>query len=185
LRIPLANPRKCRRERLLRLSHPIGHRRFEGDIQSLRSEVKEDIARMQTQLTEIFSSAMVQMQEKADRRTATMLERLIQTESDKRADTVLGRLEQKCHEASEQTIKSAAAATIAHSIPGVGPNQQPHPQPARNAQRTWANVTRVGTQTAAGWATVANRREKLRKYPLDQRRILFVRDSWSHHYNTR
>jgi uncharacterized coiled-coil protein SlyX len=210
------------------------------DIQSLRSEMKEGIARVQTQLTETFSSAMAQMQAETDRRTAEMLERLtqqvhdaskqtnkggtiaahatseeamqslrvemrediarvqaqltellndamakMQTESDRRAEAMLGRLVQKIQEASEQTVKSAAAAATAHAIPGVDPNQQSHSQPAQNAQRTWANVTRADTQTVAGWATVANPKKKLKKHPLDQRRILFIRDSRSHHCDTR
>jgi cation transport regulator ChaB len=53
-----------------------------GDIQLLHTEVKEDITRVQTQLTEVFNSAMEQMQAEADRRTAVALERLVQQVQD-------------------------------------------------------------------------------------------------------
>jgi hypothetical protein len=53
-----------------------------GDIQSPRTEMKEDITRVQTQLTEVFNSAMEQMQVEADRRTAVALERLVQQVQD-------------------------------------------------------------------------------------------------------
>lgn len=49
-----------------------------GDMQSLRTEMKEDITRVQTQLTEVFNSAIEQMQVEADRRTAAVFERLVQ-----------------------------------------------------------------------------------------------------------
>ena len=213
-----------------------------GDIQSLRTEVKEDIARVQTQLTTVLSSTMEQMQGEADRRTAAMLERLMQqvqdalqqtnnggtvatqaqitseeavkslrnemrediarvqaqlvevlnaamakmqTESERRAEAMLERLERKLHEASEQAKRSAASAAVAHTISGSGVNQNLHSQPAQEAQRTWANATRAATQTAAGWATVANRKKKLKKHPLDQRRVLFVRNSQLHNCDTR
>lgn len=47
-----------------------------GDIQLLRTEVKEDIARVQTHLTKVLGSVMEQMQAETDRRTAAMLEGL-------------------------------------------------------------------------------------------------------------
>lgn len=54
-------------------------------------------------------------------------------------------------------------------------NQKLQSQPARDAQRTWATVTRTTAQTAAGWATVSTRKKKPKKHPLDQRRILLLR----------
>jgi cation transport regulator ChaB len=192
-----------------------------GDIQSLRTEMKEDITRVQTQLTEIFNSAMEQMQAEADRRTAVALERLVQQvqdaskqanndgttartahavlsektqrslrdeikediagvqvqltevlnaatekmqrESDRKAEVMLERLEQKLHEASEQLKKKAASTAVTHTIPGSGINQELHSQPTQESQRTWANVTRAGTQTAAEWTTISNRKEKPKK----------------------
>jgi hypothetical protein len=136
---------------------------------SLRDETKEDIARVQVQLTEVLSAAMEKMQ----------------TESDRKAEVMLKRLEQNFNEASEQAKKSAASAAVTHTIPGSGVHQKLHSQPTQESQRTWANVTRMATQTAAGWTTIANRKKKPKKHPLDQRRILFVRNSRSHQYDPR
>lgn len=138
-------------------------------MQSLRSEMKENLARAQAQLTELLNAAMAKMQ----------------AESDRRADAMLERLVQKFQEASEQANKSAAAAATAHAKPGLATDHGRQPQFTQNAQRTWANVTRAATQTAAGWATVTTRKKKLKKHPLDQRRVLFIRNSRSHHCDTR
>jgi hypothetical protein len=47
-------------------------------------------------------------------------------------------------------------------------------------QQIWANIASTGIQTAAGWTTVTSGKKKLKKHPLDQRRILFTRNSLSH-----
>jgi hypothetical protein len=98
---------------------------------------------------------------------------------------MLERLEQKIHEASEQVKKRAASAAVTHTIPGFGTNQELHSQPTQESQRTWANVTRAGTQTAAEWTTISNRKKKPKKQPLDQRRILFVRNRQPHRCDPR
>lgn len=64
-------------------------------------------------------------------------------------------------------------------------NQELQSQPARDAQRTWATVTRTTAQTAAGWATVSTRKKKPKKHPLDQRRILLLRSGQPHQYDAR
>lgn len=137
--------------------------------QSLRSEMKENIAIAQAQLTELFNAAMAKMQAESDRRAEAMLERLVRD----------------FREASVQANKSAAAVTSAQATPGLATKTHSWSQPTQSAQRTWADITRAGTQSAAGWATVVNRKEKLKKHPLDQRRILFSRDSRMHHCDTR
>ena len=38
----------------------------------------------------------------------------------------------------------------------------------------------MGAQAIAGWTTVNNGKKKSRKHPIDQRRVLFVRNSQSH-----
>ena len=43
----------------------------------------------------------------------------------------------------------------------------------------------MGAQATAGWTTVNNGKKKLKKHPIDQRRVLFVRNSQSHAYNLR
>lgn len=135
-------------------------------MQSLRNEVREDIARIQAQLTEALNTAVAKMQ----------------TDAERRAEAMLQRLEQKIHEASERAERSAASSTAAHKIPGPGASQELHLQPE---QRTWANVTRTATQTATGWATVASRKRKPKKHPLEQRRILFARNSQPNQYDAR
>jgi hypothetical protein len=146
-----------------------GHATTEETIESLRNVMREDMARVQAQLTELLNASMANTQ----------------VESDRRAEAMFERLEQKLHEASDRTDRMAASAATAHKIPGAGVNQKLHSQPAQEAQRTWTNVTRTQKQTAAGWATVANRKKNPKKHPLDQRRILFVRNSQSHQCDPR
>lgn len=74
------------------------HVMSEEIVQSLRNEMREDIDRVQTQLTEVLNAAIAKMQ----------------TESDRRAEAMLQRLEQKIHEASERAERSAASAATAH-----------------------------------------------------------------------
>jgi hypothetical protein len=50
----------------------------------------------------------------------------------------------------------------------------------RAAQPSWAAVTGTEAQKLTGWTTVANSKKKTKKHPLDQRRILFVRNVQSH-----
>lgn len=214
-----------------------------GDIQSLRTEMKEDITRVQTQLTEVFSSAIEQMQAESDRRTAAVFERLVQQvqeasiqtkrggttactahaatseeavktlrnemreditrvqaqlaevlnaaiakmqmESDRKTGVMLQRLEEKIFEASERPGRGTPSEVEAHKSTGAGLNQKLQSQPARDAQRTWANVTRTAGQTVAGWATVSTCKKRPKKHPLDQRRILLVRSGESHQYDAR
>ena len=214
-----------------------------GDMQSLRTEMKEDITRVQTQLTDVFNSAIEQMQVGADRRTAAVFERLVQQvqgasrqndkgettacaahvatseeavktlrnemredigrvqsqladvlkaaiakmqmESDRKTGVMLQRLEEKFFEASERPGRGIPSEVEAHKITGAGVNQKLQSQPARDAQRTWANVTRTAAQTVAGWATVSTRKKKPKKHPLDQRRVLLLRSGQSHQYDAR
>jgi uncharacterized protein involved in exopolysaccharide biosynthesis len=110
-----------------------------------------------------------------------MLPQKMQSESDRKAEVMLERLEQKLHEGSEQAKKRAASAAVTHTIPGSGINQDLHSQSTQDSQRTWANVTRAEIQKAAEWATISNRKKK----PLDHRRILFVRNRQPHCCNPR
>lgn len=53
-------------------------------------------------------------------------------------------------------------------------------QSARVAEPlNWANVAGKGVQLKAGWTTVTSGKKKPKKYPLDQRRVLFTRRSES------
>jgi DNA-binding ferritin-like protein len=141
----------------------------EETVQMLRNEMEEGIARAQTQLTELLNNALARMQ----------------TESDRRADTMLERLVQKLHGVSEQVSQNIVPAVRAHAIPGLRTDQQSYSQPTQVAQRTWADVTRTATQAAAGWTTMTNGKRKLKKHALDQRRILFTRNSQSQQCDSR
>ena len=125
--------------------------------------MEEGIARAQTQLTELLNNVLARMQ----------------TESDRRADTILERLVQKLHGVSEQVSQNIVPAVRAYAISGLRTDQQSYSQPTQVAQRTWADVTRMATQAAAGWTTMTNGKRKLKKHALDQRRILFTRNSQS------
>lgn len=147
------------------------HATSEEVVKSLRSEIREDMARVQAQLAGVLDAALIRMQ----------------TDSEKRVEAMLECLERKLHDASEQAKRSAASTVGAHEMPtpGSGVNQKLDSQPAQGAQRTWASVTRTATPAAAGWRTMTNGKKKLKKHPLDQRRILFVRNKQSHHCDPR
>lgn len=69
----------------------------------LRNEMKEGIARAQTQLTELLNNALARMQTESDRRAYTMLERLVP----------------KFREASEQVSQNIVPAARASAMQTV------------------------------------------------------------------
>lgn len=141
----------------------------EEAVKTLRNEMREDIGRVQSQLADVLNAAIAKMQMESDRKTGVMLQRL----------------EEKIFEASERPGRGIPSEVEAHKITGAGVNQKLQSQPARDAQRTWANVTRTAAQTVAGWATVSTRKKKPKKHPLDQRRVLLLRSGQSHQYDAR
>ncbi|KAI7695416.1 hypothetical protein KC353_g17883 [Hortaea werneckii] len=141
----------------------MGHVVPEEAIESLRNEMTDNIDKAQTHFTQLLNAAMAKMQAESDRRAEAMLERMMR----------------KFHEASEQANKSAAAEAATQVRPGISAIHRPQPQPTQSAQRTWADVTRTGTQAVDGWTNVSTRKKKLKKHPRDQRRVLFVRNSQS------
>lgn len=70
-------------------------------IQSLRSEMTENISRVQDQLAELLCESMTRMQAEADKRTDAMLERLVQ----------------HVHDASKQTNNGATNTATVHAMP--------------------------------------------------------------------
>lgn len=62
---------------------------------------------------------------------------------------------------------------------GVVPNYraQGEVQPNQATQQTWSKIVQKAALPANAWTTVVNRNKKTKKHPLEQRRILFVRDS--------
>jgi hypothetical protein len=74
---------------------------------------------------------------------------------------------------------------VASRPPLRTPGSQRMNQPMSAAQPSWAAVTGTGAQKLTGWTTVANSRKKTKKHPLDQRRILFVRNVQSHNRDPR
>jgi DNA anti-recombination protein RmuC len=126
------------------------HATSEETIASLRNAMRDNMANLQAQLTELLKASIGEMQ----------------AESDKRAEAMLERSNQKPHEPSDRTERSAAPGATPHDIPGAGVNQKLHSHPAqKHSERglTWANVTRTAKPTAAGWAAVANRKRRSKK----------------------
>jgi hypothetical protein len=137
------------------------------DLQSLRGEIERNTGKVQTKRMQLVSTAMERMQKDADRR----------------ADAMLQRLEQMLNNSQRQD-KDRVPLSSRDSFPAghvtEGPVRQGQQQPARVAQPSWADITGMGAQTSTGWITVMNGKKKSKKHPLDQRRILFARNSQSH-----
>jgi hypothetical protein len=53
----------------------------------------------------------------------------------------------------------------------------------QTTQPSWANITETGT--GSGWTTVTNGKKKVKKHPLDQLRVLFVRNVQTHNCDPR
>jgi hypothetical protein len=92
--------------------------------ESLQNTMREYIARVQAQFTELLNAPMGKMQ----------------AESVVRAEAMLEHSEQKPYEASDRTDKSAASAATTREIPEAGVNQKLHSQLAQEAQRKWAEL---------------------------------------------
>jgi hypothetical protein len=135
--------------------------------QTIRSEMRENMKEMKAELIQLVSTMMEAMQAEADRRADAMLQAVTQmfknapaTENNRAAPVV-------------ETDATSGPRTRTAAIRG----QQ---QPVREAQPSWATVTGNGTQKISSWTTVTNGKKKAKKHPLDQRRILFVRNVQSH-----
>jgi hypothetical protein len=135
--------------------------------QTIRSEMKESIQEMKAELTQLVSTMMEAMQAEAERRADAMLQAVTQmlknapaTENNRVAPVV-------------ETDATSEPRTRTAAIRG----QQ---QPVREAQPSWATVTGNGTQKISSWTTVTNGKKKVKKHPLDQRCILFVRNVQLH-----
>lgn len=137
------------------------------DVQSFRSEMHNNISKVQTQLTQLLNNAMEKMQAEADKRADAMFQRLVQM--------LKGAPRNDIDKAMPSLRADVALGCAAQISSRQGPQQ-----PTRAAQPTWAEVTGMGAKTATDWTTVTNGKKKLKKHPLDQRRILFTRNSQSH-----
>jgi hypothetical protein len=107
----------------------------------------------------------------------------MQAEANKPAVEVLQKLEQMHSGAPMQDKGGAVPSFRGESTPGSAtqdPGRQRQAQSERAAQPTWAGITGAGGHASMSWTTVTNGKKKLKKHPLDQRRILFTRDSQSH-----
>jgi hypothetical protein len=142
------------------------------DLQSLRSEMNDNINKVHMQLTQLVNTAMMKMQ----------------AEVNKRAVEVLPKLEQM-HSGTPMQDKGGAVPSFrGNSTPGSAtqePVRQRQDQSKRVAQPTWAGITGAGGHASMSWTTVTNGKKKLKKHPLDQRRILLTRDSQSHDCDSR
>jgi hypothetical protein len=150
-------------------------------VQTLRNEINENINKVQIQLTQFVNTAMAKVQAEADRRADAMAK--AQAEADRRADAMLQKLAQML-ETAPRNDKDRATPFVRSDVTQGSARQahavQGRQQPVRAAQPSWANVTGTGAQTATGWTTVTNIKKKVKKHPLDQRRILFSRNVQTH-----
>lgn len=135
--------------------------------EAMRSEVRDNIKEMKAEVMQLVNTMMETMQAEADRRADAMLQTVMQmlknapaTQNSKAAPVV------------ETDVTSGHRTRTAAS--------QAQQQPMRPAQPSWAAVTGTGTQKTSSWTTVTNSKKKARKHPLDQRRILFVRNAQPH-----
>jgi len=124
---------------------------------------------------------MAKVQAEADRRADTMAK--AQAEADQRADAMLQKLVQMLNSAPKKDNDRTIPSSRADVAPGRAAqisSRQGQQQSAPAAQPTWAEVTGMGTQATTGWTAVTNGKKKLKKHLLDQRRVLFARNSQSH-----
>lgn len=137
------------------------------DVQALRDEVDANISRVKMEVTQLVNTMMERMQAEAERRADAMLQKLTQ----------MLKIAPKNHIGRAAPVVDAEVASgrLMRASGSQGTNQ-----PMRAAQPSWAAVTGTGVQKLTGWTTVANGKKKTKKHPLDQRRILFVRNVQSH-----
>jgi hypothetical protein len=140
------------------------------DVQSLRIEMEDSVSKVQMQLTQLVtqlvSNAVIKTQAEADRRADAMLQKLVQM-----LNITPGKDDDKTMPSSRASVEPGRAAQVS--------SRQGQQQPVRAGQPTWAEVTAKGTQATTGWTTVNNGKKKSKKHPLDQRRVLFARNSQS------
>lgn len=137
-----------------------------GDVRSRRREIKDikdSIDKSQMQVLEIVNSAMA----KTRAEVVTMLQGL--TQMPNRAPT---------QDEGRDTVPSDADAQSDRVNQGLGAQNRQKSVPA--TQPSWAKVVRLGAPTATGWTIVTNGKRKLKKHPLEQRRVLFARNVQSH-----
>jgi hypothetical protein len=137
------------------------------DVQALRNEVDANISKVRMKLTQLVNTMMERMQAEAERRAETMLQKLTQ----------MLKIAPKTH------IDRAAPVVDTEVVLGRwkrASGSQGQNQPIRAPQPSWATVTGTGAQKLTGWTTVTNGKKKTKKHPLDQRRILFVRNVQSY-----
>jgi hypothetical protein len=126
------------------------------DLQSLRSEMNDNINKIHIQLTQLVNTAMIKMQ----------------AEANKPAVEVLQKLEQMHSGAPMQDKGGAVPSFRGESTPGSAtqdPGRQRQAQSERAAQPTWAGITGAVGHASMNWTTVTNGKKKLKKHPLDQR----------------
>jgi hypothetical protein len=140
------------------------------DVQSLRVEMEDSMSKVQMQLTQLVTQlvndAVVKTQAEADRRADAMLQKLVQM-----LNITPRKDDDKTMPSSRASVEPGRAAQV--------PSRQGQQQPVRAGQPTWAEVTGKGAQATTGWTTVTNGKKKSKKHPLDQRQVLFARNSQS------
>jgi hypothetical protein len=126
--------------------------------QAIRSDMRDNISEVKVELMQLVNTMMEKMQAEADRRADAMLRTLVQMLKDAPATE------------NNKTVPIAETDTIPGHRTRVPVNRGKQ-QPMRAAQPSWAAVTSTGTQKTSNWTTVTSGKKKVKKHPLDQRRI--------------
>jgi hypothetical protein len=135
--------------------------------QAIRSEMEDNISEVKIELMQLVNTMMEKMQAEVDRRADAMLRTLVQMLKDAPATE------------NNKTVPAVETDTILGHRTRVPANRGKQ-QPMRAAQPSWAAVTSTGTQKTSNWTTVTSGKKKVKKHPLDQRRILLVRNVQNH-----
>jgi gas vesicle protein len=135
--------------------------------QAIRSEMEDNISEVKIELMQLVNTMMEKMQAEVDRRADAMLRTLVQMLKDAPATE------------NNKTVPTVETDTILGHRTRVPANRGKQ-QPMRAAQPSWAAVTSTGTQKTSNWTTVTSGKKKVKKHPLDQGRILLVRNVQNH-----
>lgn len=139
----------------------------EDEAQQLRDEMQSSIKEVQTHLTQLFSDVVLKMQAEAEKRAEAMMQRVMQ------ALEQVPQLISTC-----ATTRSTASPQQESGTQSMEPTGKPQgrAQSKQATQPTWSKVVRAAAQSTTKWTTVVNKNKRLRKQPLEQRRILFIRN---------
>lgn len=133
----------------------------------LRDEMRNSIGEVQTQFAQLLNEAVAKMQAEAETRAEAMFQRVMQAlEARRIAGT--------CTSISSSTTSRQQGSATKDAEPQVQPQSKLRSRQV--TQQTWSKVARAAAQSVSEWTTVTHKNKKPKKHPLEQRRILFVRN---------